>query len=94
VADRVDVIARRDAILRAGRHLLVTTGVERALARHGNVHHCGSFFVRLALRPEIDLLLLVPGPAESAVASVAATLTALPGAKEVDIGPRRRPAKH
>lgn len=61
---------RCDRLQRVGTDLLHTLCVEDLLAQSGAVHRCGSFFLGLALRPEIDFLLLTDAPPDHAARAI------------------------
>lgn len=70
--DAIDVSAKVTA---AGALLLKESCLIRRLSRIGRVVECGSYFSGLAVRPEMDLLLLVrPEVTEKLLATVESTL--------------------
>ena len=58
---------RATVVARAGAELISTTKLFDVLAEFGEPHPSGSFFAGLAVRPEIDILLLTPAAASDEV---------------------------
>ena len=62
---------RCDTVMADGRELLASTGILGALRSFGEVHLTGSFAMGLAIRQELDVLLLVPGdPTEELLSQI------------------------
>ena len=70
-----NLLAHNDMLQRVGAELLAAYRVQDALAEVGNVYPCGSYFLGLTLRPEIDFLLLVDTANHQALAAVQSVLS-------------------